>query len=44
MVEFVHPKIYLYRRIVQSKLYMDRYFGDAIDVNSIADEAMFQNF
>ena len=38
------PKIYLYRRIVQAKLFMDENFQDDIDLDSIADEAFFSKF
>lgn len=39
-----YPKIYLYRRIVQSKLFIDDYYADAIDLSNIADEAHFSKF
>jgi AraC-like DNA-binding protein len=39
-----YPKIYLYKRIVQAKLFIDAHFGDAIDLNNIADEAYFSKF
>jgi len=38
------PKIYLYRRIVQAKLFMDENFQEDIDLDSIADEAFFSKF
>ena len=38
------PKIYLYRRIVQAKLFIDGHFGDDIDLDNIADEAYFSKF
>jgi AraC-like DNA-binding protein len=38
------PEIYLYRRIVQAKLFIDNNFGDKIDLRSIADEAFFSKF
>ncbi len=44
MVEFVYPKVYLYRRIVQAKLYMDQHYMEPIDLNNIADEALFSKF
>jgi AraC-like DNA-binding protein len=37
-------KIYLYKRIVQSKLFIDRYFADNIDLGEIADHACFSKF
>lgn len=39
-----YPKIYLYRRIVQAKLFIDTHFGDNIDVVNIANEAYFSRF
>jgi AraC-like DNA-binding protein len=39
-----YPKAYLYRRIVQSKLFIDKCFAEKIDLNNIADEAYFSKF
>src|SRR5882762_9987631 len=39
-----YPKVYLYRRIVQSKLFIDRHYAKKIDLNNIADEAAFSKF
>ena len=39
-----YPKIYLYRRIVQAKLFIDEHFGNNIDLDNIADEAYFSKF
>jgi AraC-like DNA-binding protein len=39
-----YPKVYLYRRIVQAKLFIDRNYAQAIDANHIADEAYFSKF
>ncbi len=38
------PKIYLYRRIVQAKLYIDDNFHGDINLNDIADKAFFSKF
>lgn len=38
------PKIYLYRRIVQAKLFMDKHFDERINLDKIADEAYFSRF
>ena len=38
------PKIYLYRRVVQAKLFIDDHFADSIDLSNIADEAYFSRF
>ncbi len=38
------PKIYLYRRIVQAKFFIDNNYADSIDLNNIADEAYFSKF
>lgn len=39
-----YPKIYIYKRIVQAKLFIDSHFGDDIDLDNIADEASFSKF
>jgi AraC-like DNA-binding protein len=38
------PKIYLYKRIVDAKLYMDRHYLNEIDIARIAAEACFSKF
>lgn len=38
------PKIYLYRRIVQAKLFIDRSYQENIDAGEIADEACYSKF
>jgi AraC-like DNA-binding protein len=40
----LYPKIYLYKRIVQAKLFIDNHFSNDIDLNNIADEAYFSKF
>ncbi len=39
-----YPKIYLYRRIVQAKLFIDSNYADNLDLDNIADEAYFSKF
>jgi len=39
-----YQKIYLYKRIVQAKLFIDNQYGEDIDLNNIADEAYFSKF
>jgi AraC-like DNA-binding protein len=39
-----YPKFYLYKRIVQAKLFMDEHFGEGIDLDNISDEAYFSKF
>ena len=39
-----YPKVYLYRRIVYAKLFIDKYLADKIDLDNIADEAFFSKF
>ena len=39
-----YPKLYLYRRIVQAKLFIDRHYAEPIDLAQIADEACFSRF
>ena len=38
------PKIYLYRRIVQAKLFIDSHFHEEIQLSDTADEALFSKF
>ncbi len=44
MVKHQYPKAYLYRRVVQSKLFIDHNFADPINLENIADEANFSKF
>jgi len=39
-----YPKIYLYRRVVQAKLFIDSNYANAIDLDNIANEAFFSKF
>ncbi len=39
-----YPKVYLYRRIVQAKLFIDQHYAKNIDLDNIADEAYFSKF
>ncbi|HUR11409.1 MAG TPA: AraC family transcriptional regulator [Flavitalea sp.] len=39
-----YPRMYLYRRIVQAKIYIDAYYGSDLDIDNIADEACFSKF
>ena len=39
-----YPKVYLYRRIVQAKLFIDDNYSENIDLANIADEAFFSKF
>ncbi len=42
--EATHSKVYLYRRIVQSKLFIDSHYAEKIDLTNIAEEATFSKF
>ncbi|WP_220100884.1 helix-turn-helix domain-containing protein [Chitinophaga oryzae] len=39
-----YPRVYLYIRIVQAKLFIDNHYADEIDLENIADEAYFSRF
>jgi AraC-like DNA-binding protein len=39
-----YPKVYLYQRIVQAKLFIDSNYADNLDIDNIADEAYFSKF
>jgi AraC-like DNA-binding protein len=40
----VFPKIYLYRRVVQAKLFIDEHYHRPINLDAIADEAYFSKY
>jgi AraC-like DNA-binding protein len=42
MQEF--PKIYLYKRIVQAKLFIDAHYSEDLDLDNISTEACFSKF
>jgi AraC-like DNA-binding protein len=44
MTKGQYPKIYLYRRIVQAKLFIDKFYPEKIDLANISDEAYFSKF
>ncbi len=44
MKEENYPKVYLYRRIVQAKLFIDRNYANTLDLDNIASEASFSKF
>ena len=44
MAKEAYPKVYLYRRIVQAKVFIDIHYADDIDLNNISDEAYFSKF
>ena len=39
-----YPQIYLYRRIVQAKMFIDQHYAEEIDLNNISNEAYFSKF
>ena len=44
MIPDTYPKAYLYKRIVQAKLYIDNCFAEHIDLENISDEAYFSKY
>lgn len=44
MVTEQYPKVYLYIRMVQAKLFIDNHYADEIDLDNISDEAYFSKF
>lgn len=44
MITEQYPKVYLYQRIVQAKLFIDSNYADKIDLDNISDEAYFSKF
>jgi AraC-like DNA-binding protein len=43
-VSNAYPKVYLYRRIVQAKLFIDTNYAENIELANISDEAFFSKF
>lgn len=41
---FTYPKVYLYRRVLQAKLFIDTHFHEAINLDSVSEEATFSKF
>lgn len=39
-----HPKAYLYRRVVQAKLFIDAHYAEQLRVDDISGEAAFSKF
>src|SRR6202012_825519 len=44
MTTETYPRIFLYRRLVQAKLFIDAHYAEPIDLDNIADEACFSKF
>jgi AraC-like DNA-binding protein len=44
MAKEQYPKIYLYARIVQAKIFIDKFYTEKIDLDNISDEAFFSKF
>jgi AraC-like DNA-binding protein len=44
MTAALYPKLYLYKRIVQAKLFIDHHYAEKIDLAGISDEAYFSKF
>ena len=44
MTKELYPRIYLYRRMVQAKLFIDSHYAEDIDLDNIAEEAYFSKF
>ena len=44
MIKIIYPRVYLYRRIVRAKLFIDNNYSENIDLDNIADEAFFSKF
>ncbi|TFF36770.1 AraC family transcriptional regulator [Mucilaginibacter psychrotolerans] len=40
----LYPKMYLYRRVVQAKLFIDTHYHQPLNLDDIADEAYFSKF
>lgn len=40
----IHPKMYMYQRIVKAKLFIDTHYCEKIDLKSISSNASFSKF
>jgi len=40
----IHPKMYIYRRIVEAKRYIDAHYHEQIDLSNISDQAHFSRY
>ena len=43
-MEASYPRIYIYKRIVHSRLFIDAHFNEDIDLDNISGEACFSKF
>ena len=39
-----YPKVYLYKRIVQAKVFIDSHYAQKLNLDNISDEAYFSKF
>lgn len=39
-----YPKVYLYKRVVQAKMFIDKNYADPLDLSVVSDEAAFSKF
>lgn len=44
MEKDIHPKMYLYRRVVAAKLYIDAHYREKIDLPKMAEEACYSKY
>lgn len=40
----INPKMYMYKRIVEAKLYIDSHYSEKIDLNKISNQANFSKY
>jgi len=40
----INPKMYMYKRIVEAKLYIDNHYNEKIDLNNISNQASFSKY
>ena len=44
MSQEIHPKMYMYRRIVEAKLFIDTHYAQKIELDKISDQASFSKY
>lgn len=44
MEKEINPKMYMYKRIVEAKLFIDKHYSEKIDLNNISNQASFSKY
>lgn len=44
MTEEIHPKMYMYKRVVDAKVFIDGHYSEKIDLDQISDRSSFSKY